>query len=236
MQPAQRPFKSVAIVPAAGASNRFGAGHNKLLAELMGKPVLLHTLLALQASDDVAEIIPVVHPLEMAAVGDLVEAHGISKAKKIAPGGKHRHESVISGLRIVGGGQDTIVLVHDGARPLLEPEIISRVLNGLQGHDGSVCAVAPKDTIKQVALDGTVRHTPDRATLVAVQTPQAFTLGTLLASYNKMGKGRMPTDDATVVELAGGRINVVQGSYRNIKITTPEDLALAETLLRHDTA
>lgn len=226
------PGNVIAVVPAAGEGVRFGPAANKTFAPLLGRPVLLWTLEALDSSAEVSEIIPVLKEEDMAECLKLVEEHGIRKVRKIAPGGAERQDSVLNGLRQIGDG-NAIVLIHDGARPLVEPELISRVLRGLEGFDGSLCALPPKDTIKQVGGDGAIESTPPRERLVAVQTPQAFGFGTIVEAYRKAeGKGFRSTDDAALVEMAGGRVNVVEGSYRNIKITTPEDLNIAEMFLR----
>ncbi|MEJ2313748.1 MAG: 2-C-methyl-D-erythritol 4-phosphate cytidylyltransferase [Nitrospirota bacterium] len=224
----------VAVVPAAGAGVRFGA--NKTFVRLLGKPVLAWTLGALAASGEVSEIIPVLREEDMEACLSLVEEHGIPKVRRVAPGGAERQDSVLSGLKLVGD-EDSVVLVHDGVRPLLDAVLVSNVLKGLEGFDGSVCAVAPKDTIKELAQDGTARSTPPRELLVAVQTPQAFGFRTLMEAYRKAAaEGYRSTDDSALVERAGGRINVVEGTYRNIKITTPEDMLVAELFLNNPAA
>lgn len=223
--------KVVAIVPAAGSGVRFGA--NKTFARLLGRPVLAWTLAALAASDEISEIIPVLVEEDMGACLALVEEHGIPKVRRVAPGGAERQDSVLSGLENVED-EDSIVLVHDGVRPLVDAALVSKVLKGLEGFDGSVCAVAPKETIKELSEDGTVRSTPPREGLVSVQTPQAFGFKTLIEAHRKAGaEGFRSTDDSALVERAGGRINTVAGSYRNIKITTPEDMLVAELFLRN---
>ncbi len=226
------PVKVIAVVPAAGSGSRFGPGLSKTFSPLLGRPVLAWTLAALDSSDDIAEVIPVTKEEDMDACMKLVEEHGIRKVRRIAPGGEERQDSVLNGLRHISE-DDAVVLIHDGARPLLEAALIRNVLRGLEGYDGSLCAIPPKDTIKEVGEGGTVVSTPPRGRLVSVQTPQAFALKTLMEAYRKAGaEGFRSTDDAALVERAGGRVNVVEGSYMNIKITTPEDMEIAEMFLR----
>jgi len=222
----------IALVPAAGSGVRFGPGANKVLSPLLGRPVLFWTLNALEASEYVSEIIPILRERDMAECLRLVEAHGLRKVRKLAAGGAERQDSVLSGLGHVDD-PGSVVLIHDGARPLVDGDIIRRVLKGLEGFDGSVCALPPKDTIKQLGRDGTIEATLPRERLVAVQTPQAFTFQTVMEAYRRAAaEGFRATDDAALVERAGGRVNVVEGSYRNIKITTPEDMLVAEAFLR----
>jgi 2-C-methyl-D-erythritol 4-phosphate cytidylyltransferase len=138
----------------------------------------------------------------------------------------------MSALRLIDDAS-CVVLVHDGARPMLDDALIKRTLDGLSGYDGAVAAVLPKDTIKEANEDGVVSSTPKRHLLRAVQTPQVFPFDTLMDAYLSAEKdGFKGTDDSALVERQGGRINLIEGSYENIKITTPEDLDMAELLLR----
>jgi len=226
------PQKIIALVPAAGSGARFGPGASKAFAPLLDTPVLIWTLKALAASEEVAEIIPILKEPEMPECLGLIEKHGVSKVKKIAPGGAERHDSVFNGLKQIED-EDVKVLIHDGVRPLIDTSLVRDVIKGLEGYDGCVCALFPKDTIKELGSDGTISSTPPRERLVAVQTPQAFGYKTIMEAYERArAKGFSSTDDAALVERAGGSVNVVEGSYRNIKITTPEDLEIAELLLR----
>ncbi|HEB75693.1 MAG TPA: 2-C-methyl-D-erythritol 4-phosphate cytidylyltransferase [Nitrospirae bacterium] len=218
----------VAIVPSAGSGRRFGGG--KTLLDLNGMPVIAHTLGALQAVDEVVEIIPVMRNEEMEKALDIVERYGFTKVKKIAPGGRERQESVSHGLALVER-KNCIVLVHDGVRPLVTPSIIRRAVSALGDLDGVVTAVAVKDTIKEVS-DGMVKKTLDRKRLFAVQTPQVFPCRVLMQAYAEaLRSGLHFTDDAALVEHCGGRVKVIEGDYSNIKITTREDLVLAEAFL-----
>ncbi|VAX31527.1 2-C-methyl-D-erythritol 4-phosphate cytidylyltransferase [hydrothermal vent metagenome] len=220
----------IAIIPAAGSGRRFGGG--KTLLNLKGMPVIARTLSALQAVDEIVEIIPVMRNDEMEQTLEIVEKYGFTKVRKIAPGGRERQESVSHGLALIER-KGCIVLVHDGVRPLVTPEIIRNAIAALGDLDGVVTAVAVKDTIKEV-VDGMVRKTLAREVLFAVQTPQVFPYAVLMEAYAEALKSGMHfTDDAAMVEHNGGRVKVVEGEYSNIKITTREDLDVAEAFLKN---
>lgn len=218
-----------AIIPAAGFGKRFGA--NKPLALLRGEPLLAWVLKAMEAAPRVTEIIPVVKPADAAAVLALALAHGIKKCTRIAHGGAERQDSVWNALRLIEG--DGAVLVHDGARPLVSQAVITRCIEGMDAHEGAIAAVPPKDTIKQSDDGATVARTLDRSALWCVQTPQVFRLATLRAAYEAAYReGVYATDDSALVERMGGRVRLVMGEYENIKVTTPEDIAVAEAFMR----
>ncbi|MBI5100566.1 MAG: 2-C-methyl-D-erythritol 4-phosphate cytidylyltransferase [Nitrospirae bacterium] len=221
----------VAIVPAAGMGRRFGEGTNKTLEILAGRPMMVWALEALESIAEVTEIIPVIKDGDMALTADLVEEYHISKVRRIAPGGKERQNSVFHGLRLVDD-RESIVIVHDGARPLIEPAVISGAIRQMEGCDGVVVGVPVKDTVKE-ARDGFVGKTLDRGALWSVQTPQIFYYDVLFRAYERaMKEGFYSTDDSALVERYGGTIKIVQGSYTNIKVTTPEDLNIAELFLK----
>lgn len=224
----------IAVVPAAGAGLRFGPGADKPFAPLLGKPLIVWALQSLQAAEEVSEIIPVLRPPDVGRGLETVKAFGLFKVKKIAEGGPERQDSVFNGLRLIDE-PEAIVLIHDGARPLLERALIQIVLRGLEGHDGAVAALPPKDTIKETDVDGIVVRTPQRGSLRAAQTPQVFRFKTLIAAYMKAAEDNFcSTDDSALVERIGGRVKAVPGSYKNIKITTPEDLDIAALLLEKE--
>lgn len=221
----------IAIVPAAGIGKRFGEGTNKPLLNLGNKSLILWTLETLAGLSEIQEIIPVVKEADMRHVGELFEQYRIPKIRRIAPGGKERQDSVFHGLNLIDDKNCT-VLVHDGVRPLIEAHIITNALQRLQGCDGVVVGVPVKDTIKEV-LQGDVKQTLERDVLWAVQTPQIFRYETIYRAYEKANKEAFySTDDSALVERYGGTIKVVMGSYTNIKITTPEDLMVAELFLK----
>ncbi len=221
----------VAIVPGAGIGKRFGQGTNKPFELLGGKPLLLWVLETLESVDEIQEIIPVIRDESMGCAAELIEESRISKVRRIAPGGKERQDSVYSGLKLVEDS-DALVLIHDGVRPLIETEDIRRALAALEDCDGVVVGVPVKDTIKEAA-DGLITRTCDRSLLWAVQTPQVFRYGVLRRAYEKAkDESFHATDDSALVEHYGGTVRIVQGSYTNIKVTTPEDLPVAELFLR----
>lgn len=226
--------KIVAIIPAAGLGKRFGGGTNKPFADLGGKPLIIWTLEGLGAVSEIKEIIPVIKETEMEYGVEIFERYGIPKVKRIAPGGKERQDSVFHGLNLIDD-RKCLVMVHDGVRPLIEPHIISSAVRQLKDCDGVVVGVPVKDTIKEVG-EGYIKRTLKRDTLWSIQTPQIFPFRTIYASYEKALKEAFySTDDSALVERYGGRIKVVMGSYTNIKITTPEDLMMAELFLRQKT-
>ena len=220
----------IEMVPTAGAGRGFGEG--KTLLDLSGWPVIARTLSALKGVEEIVEIIPVMRNDEMEKALEIVEQYGFTKVRKIAPGGKERQASVSHGLDLIER-KNCIVLVHDGVRPLVTPEIIRKAISALGDLDGVVTAVAVKDTIKEVR-NGMVKKTLDRKQLLAVQTPQVFPYDVLMEAYTEaLSSGMHFTDDAAMVEHCGGRVKVIEGEYTNIKITTREDLAAAETFLRN---
>ena len=238
MKGLQRQEKVVAIVPAAGLGKRFGPGTNKPFQSLSGKPIIVWSLEILEAVVDIAEIIPVLKNEDMEQGAKVFEENSLSKIKKIAPGGRERQDSVYNGLKLIED-KNCLVLIHDGVRPLIERDLIERTIKELKDSDGVVTGVPLKDTIKEVQSSEfgvqneiIIKKTLKRNVLWAIQTPQVFPYNRLFTAYEKaMKEGFYSTDDAALVERYGGRIKVVMGSYKNIKITTPEDLAIAEFLL-----
>lgn len=227
-----------AIVPAAGLGLRFGPMGKKPFALLLGKPLIRWALEALEISPEVTDIIAVLRDEDRGEAEEVLAA--FSKVRAVAPGGRQRQDSVLSGLRQAEGAA-RIVLIHDGARPLVSEALIRDTLAGLAGFDGAVAAVPPKDTIKEAGKEAgneagrarLVKKTLRRDELWAVQTPQVFAFDTLVEAYEKAAReGFYSTDDSALVERTGGRVNIVMGSYENIKITTPEDILVAEALLR----
>lgn len=227
-QKASHPFCSV-IVAAAGSSRRMG-GENKLLQPLGGVPVLVHTLMALDMAELADEIVIAAREEDLLAYGDLCKIYGISKPVKIIRGGENRQESVY--LASLECREDAAFLaVHDGARPLATAELIDRTIALAHRTNAAAPAVPLKDTIK-IVRDGKVERTPDRDSLRAIQTPQVFDASLLRAALESVRTaGETVTDDCSAVERLGKEIYLTDGSYENIKITTPEDLVLAEEIL-----
>jgi 2-C-methyl-D-erythritol 4-phosphate cytidylyltransferase len=234
----QKPYKIIAIVPAAGLGRRFGSGTNKPFQTLGGKPLIVWSLKALEAVEEICEIIPVLKSEDMEFVQRLLEEEGFSKIKRIAAGGKERQDSVYNGLQYIED-KNSIVLIHDGVRPLIRPHLVeelikqmSDVIRNKEKCEGIIPGVPVKDTIKETE-DGFVRKTLKRGSLWAVQTPQAFPYKKILGVYDEAAReGYYATDDAALIERYGGTVKVIMGSYANIKITTPEDLYIAEALLK----
>lgn len=223
------PFCS-AIVAAAGSSSRM-EGENKLLLPLEGIPVLARTLMALDNARLVDEMVVAVREADLLAVADLCKIYGVSKPVKIVLGGQTRLESVY--LASLECRRDAAFLaVHDGARPLADPALIDRVVALAHRTNAAAPAVPVKDTIK-VIRDNVVVSTPPREELRAIQTPQVFDAQLLRAALQAAAaSGVEVTDDCSAVERLGKEVYLTEGSYENLKITTPEDLLLAEGLLR----
>lgn len=219
-----------AVVAAGGSSRRMG-GENKLTAFLDGVPVLARTLLALDGASLVDEIVVAVREEDLVATADLCKIYAVTKPVKIVRGGATRLESVRAAL-LECRESAAFLAVHDGARPLAEPELIDRVIALAHNTNAAAPAVPVKDTIK-IVRENVVERTPDRASLRAVQTPQAFDAQLLRAALQSaQTSGIEVTDDCSAVELLGKEVYLTNGSYENIKITTPEDMLLAAELLR----
>jgi len=215
-----------AVVAAAGRSERAG-GIDKLWAPVAGRPLLAWTLDGFERCRTVDRLVLVVAADAMEQAQELARAEGFAKVKEILAGGATRQASVRAGLAALEGCG--WVVVHDGARPLVTPELIEEVLAAARETGASCCAVPAHDTVKEVE-GGRVVRTIDRSRLWLALTPQAFRYDLLFEAHRR-SEGRA-TDDAALVEALGVEVRVVPGSPRNIKVTTAEDLALVEALLR----
>ena len=225
--------KVTVLIPAAGMGRRMGKAVAKQFLPLGDKPMFAHTLLAFQRAAEIDEIIPVLSKEDMeSCLRDVIEQYHITKVKTLVVGGKERQDSVMNGLQKLEKDA-SVVLVHDGVRPFVTAEMIRESVELAKKGECVVVGVPLKDTIKEVDDKGLVRHTLERDRLWAVQTPQAFPLKVLKRAYEESYKHRVfGTDDAMLVERAGGKVRVIMGSYENIKITTPGDLILAEEILK----
>ncbi len=213
-------MKFGAVVVAAGNSSRMGGGGSKVLTELGGKPVLVWSLEALAACPQIREIAVVCREEDREEVERAAE--GIGLPMVFASGGKERQESVRKGVEALSPELEYI-LIHDGARPLVTPELIGRVCEDALEYGAATAAVRCKDTCK--LGDGFVEETPPRDRLFTVQTPQAFKRDMYLyAAGRAEDMGKTYTDDCQLIESAGGRVRLTEGDYKNIKLTTPEDL------------
>ena len=227
-------MKVIALVPAAGMGKRMGAEINKQYLLLAGKPILSHTLQIFEDAPFVDDIFVIVPEAEIPYCREhVVERHGFAKVRGIVAGGAERQHSVMNGLRAATPiGDDDVVLIHDGVRPFVSERVLERAVEVARIHDGALVAVPVKDTIK-VVVDGIVKATPAREELWQAQTPQAFRYSVIMAAHEIAAAERyLGTDDAALVEWMGKDVHIVMGDYRNIKITTPEDLVLAEAFLR----
>jgi len=223
------------LIPAAGLGSRMGSDRNKLLLTLQGKPLLAWTLIAAESSPQITWIGIIGQPYDWASFQeifkDLALSKLLSKPVVLIPGGKTRQESVYKGLQQLPERADR-VLIHDGARCLATPELLDRCALALATCPGLIAAIPVKDTIKIVDAQGVVKETPDRAYLWAAQTPQGFDVP-LLKQCHTLGEkeGWAVTDDAALFEKCGLPVQIVRGEETNLKVTTPEDLAIAELIL-----
>ncbi len=224
--------KTVAIIPSAGMGRRLGSVRKNYLT-LLGRPVLAHTLAAFENASSIDSVIVVVPPGdERFCAGEIVARYGFRKVIAVVAGGTERQDSVRNGIAAAGSSFGMIA-VHDGARPLVSPDIIDRTVGAAREHGAAIAAVGVKDTVKE-SSGGFVRRTVPREDLLSVQTPQAFKAEVLEESFRKAAEeGFLGTDESSLAERAGFAVRVVEGSYENMKITTPEDMAFAECVLKN---
>jgi len=224
-------MKVQAIIPCAGLGKRFKSEIPKPLVMLDGKPIFIRTLQVLEASPAIASVILVVHHNYLPEYEKAAKRFKLQKIKAIVPGGMKRSDSVSYAFKELEGDTD-IVLIHDGVRPLVTGDLIERLIESCRVEHSAIAAVPVKPTIKAVDVKTmTVEQTHDRSTLWEVQTPQVFRKDILLQAY-KLSPHNEATDDAMLVEQSGVKVKVVMGEYRNIKITTEEDLIIAQALIK----
>lgn len=235
----KREIHTAAIVLAAGSGKRMGSSTKKQYMLIDDRPVIYYSLKAFQESF-VDEIALVVAPGDVAyCKKEVVEKYGFDKVQYIVEGGKERYHSVAIGLNRISACD--FVFIHDGARPMVTEEILERALACVEVHEACVVGMPVKDTIKIADEEGIISATPNRNLVWMVQTPQVFAYSLIKDAYDRLmveerellKKGISITDDAMVVEtFTGQKIRLVHGSYENIKITTPEDLLIAESFFR----
>ncbi len=226
-------IKTEAIILSAGRGQRFMKEKKKQFLLLSKKPVLCHTLDPFETSPLIDSILLVVGYEDMDyCMKDIVEKYKYRKVSKIVPGGKWRQDSVKNGIDALS--KDTeIVIIHDGVRPFVTSEMIEESIRGAARFGAVVMAMPVKETIKAVGPDKTVLKTLERESLWQVQTPQTFQVTLIKEAFrNAAQNGFVGTDDASLIERLGSKVHILPGSYRNIKITTPEDMALANVLLQ----
>lgn len=221
------------VIVAAGKGSRMRSEESKQYLMLGKKPILVHTLELFNRMDEVAQIVLVTGLEDIERCKQYKSQYGLDKINPIVTGGKERQDSVHRGLKSLDKDIEW-VMVHDGVRPFAAKEHILACWARAQEAEAAVLAVPVKDTIKVVDSQGTIQATPDRRSLWAIQTPQAFRVSLLKEAYDKAeAEGFLGTDDAMLVERLGTPVQVVEADYYNIKITTPEDLPWAEWILQH---
>jgi 2-C-methyl-D-erythritol 4-phosphate cytidylyltransferase len=221
---------NIAVIPAAGIGTRMQADRAKQILELAGTPLLVHTLRRFEECDAVHQVILVLQPDLTSEVLALISRHNLKKIVRVVGGGAERQDSVYRGLQVIKPETAGIVAVHDAVRPFVRPEEIGRVIARAAATGAALMALAATDTIKQVHR-GRVQRTLDRRRVYHAQTPQAFRYEILRAAYDRAyAEGYAATDDSQLVERAGHRVSVVEGSPLNIKITRPLDLRIAEAI------
>ena len=227
--------RCTAIVLAAGQGKRMHSKIQKQFLEIGGKPILYYSMECFQKSPLIQDIILVTgEDMISYCQSEIVEKYGFTKVCKVTAGGKERYDSVYAGLLCC---QDTdYVYIHDGARPFVTEEMIQRGYEAVKRTNACVMGMPSKDTVKLADPSGYIKETPDHKIVWNIQTPQIFSYDLIRGAYESIRKKDMSnvTDDAMVVEQeTGTKILLVEGSYQNIKITTPEDLAVAEAFLRY---
>ncbi len=230
-------MKVIVIIPAAGLGSRMagsaiGKAPAKQFTEINGIPVLIHTLRKFAGAPAVSEIVIALRKSEAENFAPRLAQERLAKPVRIVEGGEHRQESVANALQAISADPDDLVLVHDGVRPFVDPETIQHVIDAAAKHGAAIAALPAVDTIKQVdrTADGAVVNaTIPREHIVQVQTPQGFRFDVLQQAFAEAQRdGFTGTDESSLVERMGHEVAVVMGSPRNIKITTPSDLELAE--------
>ena len=228
------PNKTVAIIPAAGSGIRMGSDRAKQFTELEGRPLLAVTLKPFENCPAVDAIILVVPSVDVGyCCKEIVEKFKLEKVKEVVPGGTRRQDSVRFGLEAAGGNYG-LVLIHDGVRPAIDEALIERVIEIAKTHRAVITALPAKETVKEIDSDGYVVKTYARRQIWLVQTPQVFRYKDIEAGHQKAMIERWDeaTDDSALIERLGIPVTVVEGSEKNIKVTTPHDLELIRFLLK----
>lgn len=216
------------IVAAAGKGKRLKKKTDKVFVRLTNKPILAYTLKSLEKCSFINDIIVVVSRSKLRSCKRLVKTFKFRKVRSVVKGGRKRFDSVKNGLAKARFAD--FILVHDGARPFVDQDLARKVFSAAKKYGAALLATPARQTIKTVNRNLFVTKTPDRKFLVEVQTPQAFKGSLILKAYERI-KMSYATDDSSLVEKMGHKVKVVPGSYRNIKITTPEDLKLAKAII-----
>ncbi len=236
--------KVIAIIPAAGLGTRMARGKagvtSKQFFELNGTPILIHTLRKFANCKQVSEIYVALRSNEMAGFRKHLEQSGIKKEIKLVEGGEHRQDSVANALNAIKAEPNDIVLVHDAVRPFVDPETIHAVIAAAEKHGAAIAGTPAIDTVKQVertSEGAVITSTILRERVVLAQTPQGFKFSVLKKAFDEATRdGFSGTDEASLIERNGGAVQVVMGSPKNIKITTPGDLELAEFFMSQESS
>lgn len=221
------------IVLAAGSGKRMNSSRQKQFLEVNGKPLIYYALKAFEESSaDRVILVTGAEKVEYCR-REIVERYGFAKVWAVVAGGSERYHSVYNGLRAAEGSD--YVMIHDGARPMVTPEMVNHLIEEVKQHKACISGMPAKDTIKMTDADGIVESTPDRSRLWTVHTPQAFAYSLICRAHERFREDGCPagiTDDGMLVEnYTDHPVRMVPGSYANMKVTTPEDLLLAEILL-----
>jgi len=237
-------MKVIVVIPAAGLGTRMAAAHggpkskSKQFFELQGTPILIHTLRKFAQCNSVSEIVVALRKSETATFQKQIEKENFAKPLRVVEGGEHRQNSVANAIAEMNAAADDIVLVHDAVRPFVDQETIVNVIEAVKKYDAAIAGIPAIDTVKQVdrTADGAVViATVPRERMVLAQTPQGFRFGLLKKAFDEAtADGFMGTDEASLIERSGAPVHVVMGSPRNMKITTPADLELAEFFLAQE--
>lgn len=221
----------VAIVASAGSGKRMGLKTRKPFIKLAGVPIVVRTIRSLSASDSIDSIIVAGEAAYVARIKGLVDRYSLRKVAAVVPGGKTRADSVRNCLARIDA-RCRIVLVHDGGRPFIDRQTITGAVKAARKYGAAVVAVGETDTVKVADKNGSVAKTLDRSRVFRAQTPQAFRRDLICKAYSYCrARGKSVTDDSGAVEMLGHKVKIVQGSYRNIKITTRDDLKTAEAMI-----
>lgn len=225
-----------AVIVAAGKGKRMGTELSKQFLPLCGKEILAHTVEKFEKAEKIRDIILVTGEDSLQDVQDMTQEYGWKKIRSIIAGGKERQDSVWNGLQEVAADAE-IVLIHDGVRPFVTEDILNLSMETAMEMGGCVAGVPAKDTIKVCNSENIAVDTPDRSTLWQIQTPQTFRRELIMKAYMQAKEdGFVGTDDASLAEYSGYPVKVIMGSYRNIKITTKEDLLIGEAFLKEERA
>ncbi|MDZ7267846.1 MAG: 2-C-methyl-D-erythritol 4-phosphate cytidylyltransferase [candidate division KSB1 bacterium] len=226
-------MQASAIIVAAGQGTRFGSELPKQFLLLCGRPILAHTLLRFEQAEQIGEVVLVAAGGWQAYIEqEIIRRFQIKKCRRLVSGGKHRQDSVWAGLQALHPPADSLVVVHDAVRPLFTPDLLARVLAGCGQAEGCIPGLPPKDTVKQISAQEIIR-TVDRETLRLAQTPQVFRASALQQAFQRARMENFyATDEAGLIEHMGGKVVWVEGEEKNLKITTPGDLQIAELFAR----